>query len=208
MVKYSFQEAEDADDFEQFIHDLAFVRAARAIEYSLTLGKDSGSNTQLPSSISGGWLAGLTAGVTQMSGELSAGPTYAQLTALAGSVDHSYYVNGAFMASPSVFNFLVAQVTTTGAPLYNFDDDGNLLIAGKKLWVNAAMPAYNAASSTIVAFGDYSRSLAYLNGGGVQIRILKERFADTLEGAALIHTRLGSAALLPGAVKALVTAAS
>jgi HK97 family phage major capsid protein len=74
--------------------------------------------------------------------------------------------------------------------------------------VNAAMPAYNTASSPIVTFGDYSRSLAYLNGGGVQIRILKEKFASTLEAAALIFTRLGSANLLPDAVKALVTASS
>jgi hypothetical protein len=42
----------------------------------------------------------------------------------------------------------------------------------------------------------------------MRIRVLKERFADVFEGAAIIYTRLGAATLVSGAVKALVTAAS
>jgi hypothetical protein len=56
-------------------------------------------------------------GVTQTAGTLAAGPTYAQLSALAGSVDRSYYQTDAFIASPSVESFLRSQVDTTGRPL-------------------------------------------------------------------------------------------
>ena len=114
------------------------------------------------------------------------------------------------MASPSVFDFLVAQVDTTGRPLYHkFDPNTDLLlVAGKPLYINNAMPAYNTASSPIVLFGDFSRSLAYLDGAGMRIKILNERYADTLESAALIYQRIGSAALLSTAVKSLVTSAS
>ena len=113
------------------------------------------------------------------------------------------------MGSPSVFDYLVGQVDSTGRPLYKFDPATGLLqIAGKPLYVNNAMAAYNAVSSPVVLFGDYSRSYAYLNGGGMKIRIHKERYADTLEIAAVIYQRIGAASLLSGAVKALVTAAS
>ncbi len=85
---------------------------------------------------------------------------------------------------------------------------GLLLVAGKPLYINNAMANFNTASSPIVLFGDFSRSLAYLDGGGMRIKILNERYADTLESAAVIYQRIGSAALLPSAVKSLVTSAS
>jgi HK97 family phage major capsid protein len=206
-IKYSLQELEDAESLDAFIRDAAGLRVSRAVEYALTLGKDNGSNTALPSSPVGGFLANVSTGVTQSA--LSAGITYAELSALAASVDHAYYVNGAFMASPSVFNLLVSQVSSTGKPLYKFDPaTGLLVVAGKLLYVNNAMPAYNTASSPVVLFGDYSRAYAYLNGGGMKIRVLTERYAETLEILAVIYQRIGASAILPGAVKALVTAAA
>lgn len=214
LVKWSKMELEDAEDLKAFISNIAGLRVARAVEHALTLGKDNGSNTTLPNSPTGGLLGNVSASVTQTTGELSAGPTYAQLSALAGSVDHAYYAapGAGFMASPSVFNFLVSQVDTTGRPLYKFDPNtGLLVVAGKPLYVNNAMPNYNTASSPVVLFGDFSRAYSYLNGsgvGGMRIRVLKERFADVFEGAAIIYTRLGAATLVSGAVKALVTAAS
>jgi HK97 family phage major capsid protein len=207
VVKYSFQELNDAFDFETFISRIAGLRVARAVEHALTLGKDNGTNTALPNSPTGGLLGNVTQGAVTSS--LSEGIPYASLASLAASVDHAYYVNGAFMASPSVFSYLVSQVDSTGRPLYRFNSATGLLqIAGKPLYVNAAMPAYNAASSPVVLFGDYSRAYTYVNGGGVRIKVLRERFADVLEGAAVIYQRLGAQTLVSGAVKSLVTAAS
>lgn len=207
LVRYSLQELDDAWSLDAFIRDIAGLRVARAVEYALTLGKDNGTQTQLPNSPNGGLLGSVVTGVTTPN--LASGISYQNLVSLAASVDHSNYVNGSYMASPSVFAYLVAQVDSTGRPFYKFDPaTGLLLIAGKPLYVNAAMPAYNAASSPVVTFGDYSKAFAYLNAGGVKIQVLKERFVDVLDGALLIYHRLGSAALVSGAVKALVTAAS
>jgi HK97 family phage major capsid protein len=206
-IKYSLQELEDAESLEVFIRDSAGLRVSRAVEYALSTGKDNGSNTALPNSPIGGLLGNVATGVAQSS--LSAGIPYASLVALAGSVDHAYYEGGAFLAGPSVFNYLVAQVDSTGRPLYKFDPATGLLqIAGKPLYVNNAMAAYNAASSPVVLFGDYSRAYAFLNGGGMKVRILAERYIDQLEIGAVIYQRIGAAKLITGAVKALVTASS
>jgi HK97 family phage major capsid protein len=211
VVKYSWNFLEDSFDLSNFIRDIAGIRVAAAVEYVLTLGKDNGTNTTLPNSAAGGILGSVATGVTGAANSLSAGPTYAQLAALQASVSYAYRVspNAGYMASPSVFDFLVAQVDTTGRPLYKFDPNtGLLLIANKPLYINNAMPAYNAASSPICIYGDFNRSLAYLDGGGMRIKVLNERYADTLESAAVIYQRIGSAALLPTAVKSLVSAAS
>ena len=134
---------------------------------------------------------------------------------LVSSVDHAYAVGGAFMVAPSTFNYFLTQKDSVGRPYYSdFDPETGLMrIANKLVYINNAMPVYNpsspTASSPIALFGDFSRAYAYLNGGGVKIRILRERFiADTLEQYALIYHRLGAAKLVSGAVKALVTAAS
>ena len=209
MLKYSVQGLDDTFSLDAFIQDLVGLRTSRAVEHALTLGKDNGSNTQLPNSPTGGLLGSVTTGLTLSSGTLSTGPTYANLVALAGSVDHAYYVNGSFMVNPATFAFLVSQVDSTGRPLYKFDKDtGLLMVAGRPVYVNNAMAAYNTASSPAVLFGDFSRAYAYLNAGGMRIRVLQERFMDTLERAAVIYHRMGAASLLTTAVKSLVTAAS
>ena len=212
LIKASYQEVQDVESIDQFINEIAGIRVFRSLEYALLTGKDNGSNTQLPNSPNGGLLGQVSAGFTQSAGQLAAGPTYAQLVALAGSVDHAYYVapNSGFMASQSVHDFLLAQVDSTGRPLYKVDPNTGLLqIGGKPLYVasNAAMPTYNAASCPVVIFGDFSKFYSYLTDG-MRVRVLTERYADTLENGYVIFHRVGAASLISGAVKALVTAAS
>jgi len=206
-VKYSMQMLEDADSFEAFIRDVAGMRVARSMEYALTKGKDNGTNTALPNSPVGGLLGSVSAGATQ--GALADGIGYDKLTDLAASVDHGYYVNGSFMGSPSVFQHLLGQKDGTGKPFYNVDAaTGLLMINGKVLHINAAMPAFNAASSPVVLFGDFSRAYAYV-GTGISIRVLSERYAaDSFARAAVIYHRLGAAKLVSGSVKSLVTASA
>jgi hypothetical protein len=102
------------------------MRVSRAVEYALTKGRDDGSDTALPSSPAGGLLASVATGVTQSS--LSVGIPYASLVALAGSVDHANYEGGAVMGSPSVFDYFVGQLDTTGRPLRCIDDNEPTLI--------------------------------------------------------------------------------
>lgn len=211
VIKYSFQEFEDsASPLEDFINKLAGIRVARAIETAITLGTDNSSSSNvLPNSATGGLLgSGLSAGVTMSSGTLTSGPTYANLVALKGSVDFAYQVNGAFMTSPTTHTFLEAQIDSTGRPLYKHDPNTGLLqVAGKPVYVNNALPSYSTASSKAVLFGDFSRAYWFVNAG-MRIKILAERYADVLERAAIIYTRVSGAPLVSGALKALVTASS
>jgi HK97 family phage major capsid protein len=211
-VIFSVQEAEDAFDLTNFLNRIAGNAVLRAWEHGITLGTtNDGSNTALPNSPAGGFLQSVSAGVTQTAGQLAAGPTYAQLNSLAGSVDRSYYQNGAFMASPSVETFLRGQVSTTGKPLYKIDENtGFLLIAGRPLYPNAAMQAAGTASAPLVLFGDYSKAWNVLNAG-VKMKVIANDASPTLAMTTrelIIWTRLGQSAGLNNAVKSLVSAAS
>ena len=200
---------EDANSFESFLRDIAGIRCARSIEYALTLGKDNGSGTTLPNSPSGGLLGDVPTGTTTST--LVSGIGYDDLVSLATSVDHAYYAapGSGFMCSPATFAYFLSQKDGEARPYYNtFDAEGHLVIAGKPLYINNAMPSYTSASVPAVLFGDFGRAYAF-TGGGIQIKVLRERYAvDALEGAAVIYQRLGAAKLVSGAVKALVTAAS
>lgn len=209
---YSVQELDDAFDLTEFLTRNAGLAVSRARETAITLATtNDGTSTALPSSPSGGLLAAVTAGVTQTAGTLAAGITYGQLSALAASVDRSYYETGAFMASPTVEAFLKAQVSTTGKSLYKVGDDGLLVIQGRKLYPNAAMPANGTASSKLVLFGDYSRFYSVLNAGGIKIKVITNDESPALSYLTremIVYTRLGATTGVANSVKALVSAAS
>ncbi|HEV2133397.1 MAG TPA: phage major capsid protein [Terracidiphilus sp.] len=206
-VLYSRQEADDAEDIGEFLNRIAFRRGARATEYALLSGKDNGTNTQLPNSPTNGILGNVTSGVT---GVATTGPTYAQMAALAASVDVSYRnaPNAGFYVSSATFAYLVAQTDSTGRPLYSFGDDGLLRVAGKPVYVagSGAMQDYTVSGAPIVLFGDYSRFWKYVDGGGLRLRVLIERYSDIMVNALVIEQRLQAAALVSSAVKSMVTA--
>lgn len=211
-VVYSLQELKEAFDLEAFLIRTAGLAVSRAREVAVTAGiTNDGTSTALPNNPAGGMLAGVTAGVTQGSGTLSAGVTQAQLLNLSASVDRSYFENGAYMASPSVESALRAQTDTTGRLLYPIDDATGLLrIGGKLLYPNTAMAANGTASSPLVLFGDYSRFYSVLNAGGVKIRVLTENSPTLpfMTREMLIYTRIGATTGVANSVKALVSAAS
>jgi HK97 family phage major capsid protein len=210
-VVYSVQEADDATDLNAFLNRLAGTALSRARETAITLGtSNDGTATALINCPSGGLLGSVTTGATTES--LAAGIGYSDLVALAGSVDHSYYVNGAYLSSSSVHAYLLGQKDETGRPYYNVDSEsGLLMVNGKKLYVNAAMPAYNAASSPVVLFGDFSKAWNVLNAG-LRLRVIgnneESPALQWLTRELVIWQRIGQSAGLSSAVKALVTAAS
>jgi HK97 family phage major capsid protein len=176
----------------------------------LTGTTNDGSSTALPNSPTGGFLGFVVEGATTAT--LAAGIGYTDLVNLAGSVDHSYYVNGSYMASPSVFQYLLGQKDSTSRPYYNVDPDtGLLMINGKPLYVNAAMPAYNAAGSPVCLFGQFSNAWNVLNAG-LRLKVIgnndESPALSFLTRELIIWTRLGQSAGLNNAVKSLVTAAS
>jgi HK97 family phage major capsid protein len=210
-VVYSVQELEDASDVISFLNRIAGNAVLRAWEHAITLGTtNDGSSTALPNSPTGGFLGFVVEGATTAT--LAAGIGYTDLVNLAGSVDHSYYVNGSYMASPSVFQYLLGQKDSTSRPYYNVDPDtGLLMINGKPLYVNAAMPAYNAAGSPVCLFGQFSNAWNVLNAG-LRLKVIgnndESPALSFLTRELIIWTRLGQSAGLNNAVKSLVTAAS
>jgi len=210
-VIYSVQELDDAFDLTTFLNRIAGTAVSRARETAITQGRtNDGSNTALPSCSVGGLLGSVATGATTAS--LAAGIGYDDLVALGGSVDHSYYLAGAYMASPSVHTYLLGQKDSTSRPYYNVDPDtGLLMINGKPLYVNAAMPAYNLASSPVVLFGDYSKAWNVLNAGRRLVSAGNNNESPALSFLTrklIVWTRLGQSAGLSSAVKSLVTAAS
>jgi HK97 family phage major capsid protein len=207
-VKYSLEMLEDAFSLDSFIRDIAGLRVARAVEHALTTGQDQ-DGVALPNQFTGGLLASVPTGATTST--LAAGVKYLDFVALFTSLDAAYVApgKGAFMVSPTTYNYLLTQVTTDNRPFWSFDGTTGLLtILGLPVYKNNAMGSYNTASTQAVLCGDFSSAYAYLNGGGIKIKVLNERYIDTHEGAAVIYHRLGGAKLVSGAVKALVTAAS
>jgi HK97 family phage major capsid protein len=209
---FSVQESDDASDLTEFLMRISGLAVARAREVAVTVATtNDGTATVLPGSPAGGFLAGITAGVTQTSGELAAGPTYAQLSALSSSVDRSIFQTGSFMASPSVEAFLRAATTSIGSPLYPVDSEGYLVINGKRLWPNTAMAAIGTASSPLVSFGDYSKAY-FIQSAPVQIKVIgnndESPALSFLTRELLTYTRIGGGAGLSNAVKSLVSAAS
>jgi HK97 family phage major capsid protein len=207
---YSVQEASDSFDLFSFLNRQAGMAVGRMREKLVTLGQD-GPGTTLPNS-AGGLLANVPTGVTSPSGTLAAGPSYQELVALGGSVDRSYWVNGSYMASPSVETFLRQQVTTTGSPFYPLDPDtGLILISGRPLIPNASMPPIGTPSAPIVTFGTYDAFWNVLNTG-IRIKVIGNSDGNPslafLTRQMVIWTRVGQSIGLSNSVKALVSSSS
>ena len=148
-----------------------------------------------------------------MQANLTTVPTYTQLAALAGSVDKAYRADpdAGFLVSENTYTALTQVLDSTGRPLYNHDPNTNyLMIAGKPVYVasEAAMPDYTTGGGVnSVLFGSFSHLYATIQSD-IRIQILRERFSDVMEQAAVISVRLGAAALLANSVKAITTPAS
>lgn len=199
-IRYSVELEEDAFAFQNFLNTTAAARVSRGLSYVLTTGKDEGTGTALLHSVTGGLLtSAAVAGVAATTGAIS----YADLvTTLKGSLDESYRQNAVYMASQAAHDYLEAQVDGEGRPLYKHDDQGYLLVAGQRLYINSAMTF--ATGAPVVLYGQFSKSIGWLDGGS---RFLVVREAPGLVENRLaelnIYSRIGSAPLLTSAVKSL-----
>jgi HK97 family phage major capsid protein len=207
-VLYSKQEAADAEDIGKFLADLAAVRISRGLEFAVTKGTDnSPSRNVLPNSPAGGMLGGISAGVT---GAALTGPTFQAMSNLKASVDHAYRVgpNSGFMVNQATHDWLASQTTSTNAPLYSYDGEGYLVVAGSRVFINTALTSYNTPNSPVVLFGRYDKAYRLVDAGGLRVRVLTERYADQFLNQALFYQRVQGARLFSNAVKSLVTASS
>ena len=199
-IRYSVELEEDAFAFQNFLNTTAAARVSRGLSYVLTTGKDEGTGTAMPNSVTGGLLtSAAVAGTATTVNQIS----YTDLvTTLKGSLDESYRQNAVYMASQSAHDYLEAQVDGEGRPLYKHDPEGYILIAGQRLYINSAMVFTTAAPA--VLYGQFSKALGFLDGGS---RFMTVREAPGLVEHRLaelnIYSRIGSAPLLTSAVKSL-----
>lgn len=199
----SFQELADVDDLLGYLRDGFAIQAGRAQELAILAGADHASNA-LESCPTGGLLAVTVAGspVTNATvNEIS--PT--DLVNLSTSVDYGYFLEGSYLASQAVYGYLSGLLKTTGDYLFPRDDQGNLIINGKKLVVasNAAMATYTASSGTpLMLFGSFKRAWgATITPFRVQIL---QPSPETLTNQVVASFRMGQVSLIANAVNALV----
>jgi HK97 family phage major capsid protein len=201
---------EDDSDIASFIRRTVFSRPARAIEYAILNGKDSGTDTALPNSPAGGLLASAPVGVASVA---NTGPSQAQLKALAASTDVAYQnaPGTGFYVNPTTFAYLVAQETSTGESLYKFN--GDTLYVGKwPVYVSAAnaMPSYNSttAGDVIALFGSYADAYRYIDvDSGPQVKVVTEApgLVELLLNKAIVYVRIAGASTIANAVKSMTT---
>jgi len=199
-IKYSIQLEEDAFQWQQWLTSTASQRVGRNLNAILTTGKDLGTGTQCPSNIAGGLLqSAVVAGIAAASGQIA----YSDLMSLKSAVDESYRQSGVYLASQQAHDLLEAALDGANRPLYEHDDQGYLLVAGQRLYINSAMVF--ASGKPAVMYGSFDQSAAMLDGGS-QIRILTEApgLIENLMHEALIVSRIGSAPLISTSVKTLL----
>lgn len=202
-----FRDAEVEGGLEGFVKNNLLGIAARYLETAILSGVD-GSNTALPNNP--GFLSTVTTGATTAS---ASAITYSELlNGLYNSVDAAYRnaPGAAFYASQTTHDAIAGILDNQNRPIFHFDDsDGLLRVFGKKVYIAgtvSGMPSIGTASKPIVLFGDFSRALV-ATMRPLQTRVLTERFiADSMEYGFVSNMRIGSAAGISGAVKALVTA--
>lgn len=204
-MRYSFQMDSDTGfDFGVWLASVAAVRVGRSLEYAVTNGKDNATaGNALPLSPAGGLLASLqSAGSLATAGQI----TYSDLHSLYSSIDPAYRLSGSFYAHSTVHDNLAGQLDGFGKPYYKVNPDTGrlILVAGKELKINQAMPALatSGTGTPQVIFGDMSKAYA-VNISDTRIKILRETYAASLLKAAVVYVRLGATAGLPGAAKVL-----
>ena len=117
---------------------------------------------------------------------------YSDVANLFGSLTQAYARNASWMMSTQTRAALMGQVTTTGAPIFdgNVQGDPFASIFGRPVVINDSLLGIATGNSAIL-FGDWKAGYLLRTDGGPMIKRLDERFADTDEVGFIIRTRVG-----------------
>lgn len=200
-----FADAEVEGGLEGFVKNTLLSVASRGLETAILSGVD-GAGTSLPNNP--GLLASVTTGATTAS---DSAISYQEILNLYSSLDASYRQapNAGFYASQATHDYIAGMLDSADRPLFSFDGDGVLRVFGKPVYIAgtaSGMPSIGTGGKPVLLMGDYSRwGVATLRP--MTTRVLRERFITTgFEVGFASSLRVGSAAGISGAVKALVTA--
>jgi HK97 family phage major capsid protein len=203
-VAYSYQFAQDVANWEAFLDAMAGETIARAVSSGLLLGKDQIGNV-LPNQSTGGLIGNSPKGATSAS---ATALSYQDLTNLAASVNLEYYNKGVFLVGASTYQYLLAQVDSTGRALYKIDEaTGQLKVAGKLVYAANELNALGASNVPVALFGDFSKAYGYAQGS-TNITVSRETHVDVMIVEAFISHRFSGQSLVASAVKSLWTPAA
>lgn len=198
LVKISFEEMADSSfSLDTAIRDYFGMRYGRGLEAAITTGKDS-AGTVLPNQSTGGLLGAATVGTTTAS--LTNGIGWKDLVATFSALDPAYSITPSWVMNSSTRSYLIGLVDGFGRPYFqNSPGDSAPFqsIMGFPIVLNQAMPNMGA-NATPILFGDLEKSYLLRTDGAPSILRLNERYADTLEVAFFLWTRIGGLSLAAG----------
>jgi HK97 family phage major capsid protein len=198
LVKVSFQELEDSNfNLDTWLRDAFSIRYARGIESAVTKGVDS-AGTTLPNQATGGLLATATAGTTTAA--LADGIGWDDLTAAYGALDPAYIVNASWVMNSATRAYLLGLKDGFGRPYFQPNPSTSepfAFLMGLPVVLCQSMPNM-AASAKPILLGDLEASYLLRTDGAPSILRLNERYADSLEVAFFLWSRIGGTSLNAG----------
>ena len=202
LLKVSEQLVQDEEvDLSSYLAELLGQRIARKTNAQLTNGDGSSNPNGVITSATVGKTAASVSAIVDT-----------ELIDLFYSVDPSYRMGNSvkWMCNDTVHS-AIRQLGLTAAENYNpvtFNAEGTMFIMGKEVKINQDMAATLEAGAKALLFGDFS-GYAVRTTGGINISVLRERYADELNIGYMAYRRLDGNLISGGApLKVLQMAAS
>lgn len=166
-------------------------RLGRKIGQLLAVGTGSGQPT--------GLAVGTRVGLQSATGNSTKIAGLSDLVALEASVDPAYRDDAVFVTNPATWQSIITSVSTSSGVVLNpFSAEQPPTLLGYPVLLDPYMPTM-AASAKHTYFGALSRSYACRTVGDPAMLVLRERFAEFLEGAVITWVRLDGNVLDPKA---------
>jgi len=201
LVKVSEQLVQDEEvDLTRYLTEMLGQRIARVTNGALTKG-DGSSN---PNGV-------VTAATTGKTAASATAFTHEELIDLYYSVDPSYRMgeNVKFMCHDAVHSYIrkLGLITAENYNPISFGPDGTMFIMGKEVKINQDMDSAITSAKKTLLFGDFN-GYAVRTTGGINISVLRERYADELNYGYIAYRRLDGNLISGGVPLKLLVQAS
>lgn len=196
LIKSSFEfDTDSGVPLASLIMELAAERIARGTNAALTTGDGSGDPNGVLTAAALGKTAASATAITQ-----------AELVDLYHSVDPSYRASSScyFMVHDNIYSVIrkLGLTASQDVPAVRIGQDGELYINGKQVLINQDMTSTITTTDKTVLFGDFGKYIVR-TVGGINMRILTERYADALTTGYVVWRRLDGELMQSGAMKYL-----
>jgi len=175
---------DSAFDLVSFIQDAEQTRYQRTMAAAITAGN-------------GSQVAALTGVTTQVTTTANTAISYNDLTRVLGTLDVAYSTGACWlMNNQTLTNQIMNIVDSQNRPLFlPFNDGGQSGLAGTifgfPVKINPSQPAFAANTNAVVQFGNFNEGYKFRElASGVQVKILRERYAELNRLGVVAFTRV------------------